>query len=159
MPNILNIYWTIWLLLLLLIWLWLLLIIWYVYLSMGTGILSLHVEVKGQLWGVHALLLQWVLRTNLRSFGLYSTLVTFYCGDKPMPTSSLGREGVMWFTHWYQSTSLWEDKAGTWRQKLKQRPWRSAAYWLANHDLHSLLSLYKQHHQLKGSIIHSGLGH
>lgn len=65
----------------------------------------------------------------------------------------------MWLTHWYQSTSLWEDKAGNWRQKLKQRPWRNAAYSLANNDLLSLLSLCKQDHQLRGSTTHSGLGH
>jgi hypothetical protein len=26
------------------------------------------------------------------------------------------------------------SRAGTWRQKLMQRPWRSAAYWLAQPD-------------------------
>lgn len=30
-----------------------------------------------------------------------------------------------------------EFKEGTWRQKVEQRPWRNAAYWLA---IHSLLS-------------------
>jgi hypothetical protein len=33
------------------------------------------------------------------------------------------------------------NRAGTWRQELMQRPWRSAAYWLAPHGLLSLLSL------------------
>lgn len=31
---------------------------------------------------------------------------------------------------------------GTWRQELKQRPWRSAAYWLAPPGLPSLLSCF-----------------
>jgi hypothetical protein len=31
-------------------------------------------------------------------------------------------------------------RAGTWRQELMQRPWRSAAYWLTPHGLLSLLS-------------------
>ena len=38
-------------------------------------------------------------------------------------------------------------KAGTWRQELKQRPWRSTDYWLAPHGLLSLLSYSYQDHQ------------
>ena len=51
-----------------------------------------------------------------------------------------------------------ELKAGTWRQELKQRPWRGAAYWLALHGLLSLLS-YKTHVYLpRGDTAQSGLG-
>ena len=32
------------------------------------------------------------------------------------------------------------NRAGSWRQELMQRPWRSAAYWFASHGLLSLLS-------------------
>ena len=32
------------------------------------------------------------------------------------------------------------SRAGTWRQELMQRPWKSAAYWLAHHGSLSLLS-------------------
>jgi hypothetical protein len=31
-------------------------------------------------------------------------------------------------------------RAGTWRQKLVQKPWKGAAYWLASSGLLSLLS-------------------
>jgi hypothetical protein len=33
-----------------------------------------------------------------------------------------------------------KPKARTWRQELKQRPWRSVAYWLALQNVLSLLS-------------------
>jgi hypothetical protein len=36
------------------------------------------------------------------------------------------------------------NRAGTWRQKLMQRPRRGAAYWLALHSLLSLLSYRTQ---------------
>ena len=41
-------------------------------------------------------------------------------------------------------------RAGTWRQELMQRPWRSAAYWLAPHGLLNLLSSTTQDHQSRG---------
>jgi hypothetical protein len=48
---------------------------------------------------------------------------------------------------------LREVKAGTWRQELKQRPWRSDAYWLAPPDWFSLLS-----NPSRDSTTHSGQG-
>jgi hypothetical protein len=42
---------------------------------------------------------------------------------------------------------LKEVRAGTWRQKLMQRPWRDAAYWLVSHGLLSLLSYRAQNNQ------------
>jgi hypothetical protein len=53
--------------------------------------------------------------------------------------SELGRKGLIWLTLSYHCSSSKEVRAGTWRQKLVQRPRRSAAYWLAPHGLLSLL--------------------
>lgn len=47
---------------------------------------------------------------------------------------------------------------GTWRQKLKQRPWRKAAYWLASYDLLSVPSYIFQDHLPKGGTTHNELG-
>jgi hypothetical protein len=38
-----------------------------------------------------------------------------------------------------------------------QRPWRGAAYWLAPHNLPSLLSYRTQDHQPRGGPTHSGM--
>ena len=46
----------------------------------------------------------------------------------------------------------------TWRQELKRRPWRNDAYWLASHDLLSLLSYTIQDHLSRNGPTHSGLG-
>lgn len=66
----------------------------------------------------------------------------------------MGRKGIMWFT-----IRIRVLHCGKISQELKQRPWRNAAYCLASHDLLSLLSIYKQDHQLRGGTTHSGLGH
>lgn len=44
--------------------------------------------------------------------------------------------------------SLREVRVGTWRQELKQKPPRSAAYCLAPHSLLSLLSSITEDHSL-----------
>lgn len=44
------------------------------------------------------------------------------------------------------------------RQELKQKLWRSVAYWLAHPDLLVLLSYVSQDHLPKGDTAHSGLG-
>lgn len=47
--------------------------------------------------------------------------------------SNLARKGFIWLMCPNHS-SLWrESKAGTWKQKLKQRPLRSATYWVAHY--------------------------
>lgn len=51
-----------------------------------------------------------------------------------------------------------ELKAGTWRQELKQKPHRTAAYWLDVRDLCSLLSYATLDHLFKGDTTCSGLG-
>ena len=51
-----------------------------------------------------------------------------------------------------------QNRTGTWRQELMQRPWRGAAYWLALHGLLSLLSHRTQGHQPRDGAIHNGLG-
>ena len=50
------------------------------------------------------------------------------------------------------------SRAGTWRQDLIQRPWRSADYCLALHGLLSLLSYRTQNHQPSDVTTHNGLG-
>ena len=49
-------------------------------------------------------------------------------------------------------------RAGTWRQELVQRPWRSTLYWPASPDLLSLLS-YRTQNQTRGGTTHNGLDH
>lgn len=53
--------------------------------------------------------------------------------------------------HWRKSGQ--ELKAGTWRQELKQRPYRNAAYRLARHGLLSQLGCTSHDHLPKGSTI------
>ena len=48
---------------------------------------------------------------------------------------------------------------GTWRQELKQRPWRSAAYWLAPPGLLSLLSYTPWDHPAMEGTTHNGQDH
>ena len=50
------------------------------------------------------------------------------------------------------------NRAGTWRQELMQRPWSSAAHWLAPHGLIRLLSYRTQDHQIRDGTTHHGLG-
>jgi hypothetical protein len=51
------------------------------------------------------------------------------------------------------------SREGTWREELMQRPWRTAINWLAPYGFLSLLSHSTQHHQTRGGITHSELGH
>ena len=44
--------------------------------------------------------------------------------------------------------------SGIWRQKLMQRPWRGAAYWLASSGLLSLISYRTQGYQPRDGSIH-----
>jgi hypothetical protein len=47
---------------------------------------------------------------------------------------------------------------GAWRQELKQRPRRGAAYWLASPALLSMPSYRTQDHQPRDGTTHNGLG-
>ena len=63
------------------------------------------------------------------------------------------------YTYSPQSQSIMEEvrartQAGTWRQALKQRPWRSAVYWLALHGLLGLLSYRTQDHLPRAGLTH-----
>ena len=49
-------------------------------------------------------------------------------------------------------------RAGPSRQELMWRPWRDAAYWLAHHDLLSLLSYRTPNLQPRDGPTHNGLG-
>ena len=49
-------------------------------------------------------------------------------------------------------------RAGTWRQELMQRPWRSAAYWLASPGFLHLISYRTQDYQSRDSTTHNELG-
>ena len=49
-----------------------------------------------------------------------------------------------------------ELQAGTWRQELKQKLWRSAVCWFSSHSLCILLT--SQGHQPTGGTSNSGLG-
>lgn len=49
------------------------------------------------------------------------------------------------------------NRAGTWRQELMQRPWSSAAHWLAPCGLVRLFSYRKQDHQTRDSTTHNEL--
>lgn len=47
----------------------------------------------------------------------------------------------------YLAYLLWEAKAETWKQKLKQVPWRNVAYWLALPAHNGLGPHYINHNQ------------
>ena len=51
-----------------------------------------------------------------------------------------------------------ELKAGPWRQELKQKAVRNAAYWLASHGLISLFPYTTQDHLPGVGTAHNGLG-
>jgi hypothetical protein len=63
-----------------------------------------------------------------------------------MTRKEVGEERVYsaYTSTWLFITKASQDwnshKAGTWRQELMQRPWRSAAYWIASPHLLSLFS-------------------
>lgn len=72
-----------------------------------------------------------------------------------MTRSNLGGKGFIWLTG--HSSSLRKSQSGnskTWSSKLKQRPWRSAASWLAL--MCSYLSCSIQDHLPRGGIACSG---
>ena len=48
------------------------------------------------------------------------------------------------------------NRAGTWRQELRQRPWSSAALWLVSHSLLSLLPYRTQDLQPRDDTTHTG---
>ena len=49
------------------------------------------------------------------------------------------------------------NKAGTWRQELIQKPWRSATYWLASPWLAQPAFLQNLDHQPRDGTIHNSL--
>jgi hypothetical protein len=49
------------------------------------------------------------------------------------------------------------NRAGTWRQEMMPRPWRSTVYWLTLHGFLSLLSYRIQDHQARDGTTHNGL--
>lgn len=66
--------------------------------------------------------------------GTCPTLLSI-AGMHTITKSSMGTKGLLWLIGYHQGKPGQELKAGTWRQKLKQRPWKNAAYWLAPHAL------------------------
>jgi hypothetical protein len=48
------------------------------------------------------------------------------------------------------------NRAETWRQELMQRPWRSAALWLALYGLLSLLYYSSQNNHPRSGLTHNG---
>ena len=63
--------------------------------------------------------------------------------------SGVERKGAFQLTV-YQGKSRQRLKAGSWRQELMQKPWRSAAYWLASRGFLSWLSDTVQGHLPRG---------
>lgn len=64
-------------------------------------------------------------------FGLGS----FCCDKTPMTKANLREEKIYFSFHSHITVhhgrkSGWEPRTGTWWQKLRQKPWRKATYWL-----------------------------
>lgn len=72
--------------------------------------------------------------------------------------SQFEKEKVHWAYIHYWGMPEQEFQEGTWRQKLKQRPWRNDTYWLAFHCLLNLISYTSQDHLFRGGTAQSGLG-
>jgi hypothetical protein len=82
------------------------------------------------------------------------TTAGMQCPDK----NNLWRKGFIWLMLLHYSSSSKEVRTGTQTGLgLMQGPWRNAAYWLAPHDLCSLLSCRIQDHQPRSCPTHNGL--
>lgn len=57
---------------------------------------------------------------------------------------------------YHERESRQELKAGVWRQELRQRLWKSAAFNLSLRILFRVLSYRTEHHLPRGGITHSG---
>jgi hypothetical protein len=57
------------------------------------------------------------------------------------------------------SQERYSHRAGTWRQELRQKPWRNAAYCLASPGLLNVFSYRTQGHQPKDGTTHNGPSH
>lgn len=53
-----------------------------------------------------------------------------------------------WVTFYHWGKSEQKPKAGTWRKELKQKLWRDATYWIAQHSL-----LYKPWHLFNYNVL------
>lgn len=69
------------------------------------------------------------------------------------------RKGFFWLmvAAYHEGKSGKELKVGVWRQELKQRPWKSAAFSLALCILFSVLSCSTEDHLPRGDTAHNGL--
>lgn len=72
-----------------------------------------------------------------------------------MAKNNLGKKGFMSLPS--HMPSLREFMTGTWKQKLKQKPWRSSAHFCAPCGLFPLLSYAIQDHLHRGSNAHGEL--
>lgn len=83
------------------------------------------------------------------------------CYDKaPNPEATQRRKGILcWYFHiiirlWQKSEQELTERE---RQRLKQRPWNTATYWLAFCDLLSLFPYITQDHLSRSGTAHGGL--
>jgi hypothetical protein len=80
-----------------------------------------------------------------------------------MTTNKLGTKEFIWFilpshcSFFEGSQDRNSNRKGTWRQKLMQKPWKGASYWLALHGLLSLLSYRTQDDKLRDGTIYNEL--
>jgi hypothetical protein len=93
-------------------------------------------------------LLQWCFKqaSSLRWLLLWRNTMT---------RSNLVRKGFICGLYTLNHGPLREATVWTWRQELIQRPWRSAAYWLASPCLLSLLSYSTQDRRLRDGTTHN----
>ena len=111
-------------------------------------------QKKGQeSWGAQMILVHCKSGHHALTVPVY---VPVCCDEHDDKKQTWGAKGLFLLTAYRPSDR--EAKVATWRQELKQRPWRGAAYWLAPHGLLSLLSYRPQDHQPRYDTIHSRLG-
>lgn len=97
-----------------------------------------------------------ILYFDLPNF-LLSSCFQFLCCGKQHDSKQPGRKQCISLPVPHNSPSWNLVRAGIWMQELKQRPWRSAVYWLAPQGLSSHFSYSIQDHLPRNGNAHSEL--
>lgn len=101
--------------------------------------------------------------TTISHAGNTNVCLRFLFCDKQMIKRNLGRKGIISsytssLTLCHSGKSKQEWKVRSQRKELKQKPWRTVAFWLIFHGLLNLLFYDIQDYLPRGGITHSDMG-